>query len=389
MGGRGSSPVLPRASYTAVVPKRDYYEVLGVPRDAGDVEVKKAFRKLARELHPDVNPSPEAADRFREAAEAYEVLSDADTRARYDRFGHAGVDGSALHTDQFMDFGSLSDLLGAFFGDDIFGGGMRHRPQRGGDVAVTVDLEFAEAAFGVARELEVDVVAACNRCDGSGAEPGTAPERCETCNGHGRVQRVAQTALGQFVQTQTCPACRGAGVTIDTPCEECSGRGRRPERRTVSVEIPAGIMDGQRLQLRGRGHEGEPGAPAGDLYVGVRVRPDPRFERDGNDTVSVLDIPFTRAALGTTLTVETLDGPEQVELKPGAQPGDVIVLRGRGVPVLNGRGRGDHRLHVNVLVPRRLTDEQRKLLAEFEAGVGDDTYRADESFMGRIRSAFS
>jgi molecular chaperone DnaJ len=372
-----------------VVSKRDYYEVLGVPRDAGEAEVKKAFRRLARELHPDVNPSPEAADRFREAAEAYEVLSNADTRARYDRFGHAGVDGSALHTEQFMDFGSLSDLLGAFFGDDIFGGGMRHRPQRGGDVAVTVDLEFTEAAFGVTREVAVDVVAQCERCGGSGAEPGTTPEGCETCNGQGRVQRVAQTALGQFVQTSTCPACRGAGVTIETPCTECAGRGRRPEQRTMEVNIPAGIMDGQRLQLRGRGHEGEPGAPAGDLYVGLRVQPDARFERDGNDTVSILDVPFTKAALGTTLTVETLDGPEQVELKPGVQPGEVILLRSRGVPVLNGRGRGDHRVHVNVLVPRRLTDEQRRLLAEFEASVADDTYRADESFMGRIRSAFS
>jgi molecular chaperone DnaJ len=371
------------------VPKRDYYEVLGVPRDAGEAEVKKAFRRLARDLHPDVNPSPEATESFREAAEAYEVLSDADTRGRYDRFGHAGVDGSALHTDQFMDFGSLSDLLGAFFGDDIFGGGMRSRPQRGGDVAASVDLEFAEAAFGVTREVELDVVTACERCDGSGAEPGTTPERCETCNGQGRVQRVSQTALGQFVQTSACPACRGAGVTIDVPCTECLGRGRRPDRRTVEVRIPAGIMDGQRLQMRGRGHEGEPGAPAGDLYVGVRVKPDARFQRDGNDTVSILDVPFTRAALGTTVTVETLDGPEEVELKPGVQPGEVIILRGRGVPVLNGRGRGDHRLHVNVLVPRRLTDEQRRLLAEFEAGVGDDTYRADDSFMGRIRSAFS
>jgi molecular chaperone DnaJ len=371
------------------VPKRDYYEVLGVPRDAGETDVKKAFRRLARELHPDVNPSPEAADSFREAAEAYEVLSDPETRARYDRFGHAGVDGSALHTDQFMDFGSLSDLLGAFFGDDIFGGGMRNRPQRGGDVAAAVELEFAEAAFGATREIGVDIVAECERCGGTGAEPGTEPERCETCNGHGRVQRVSQTALGQFVQTTTCPTCRGAGVIIESPCSQCSGRGRRPEHRTVEVQIPPGIMDGQRLQLRGRGHQGERGAPAGDLYVGVRVKPDPRFERDGNDTVTILDVPFTSAALGTTVTVETLDGPEEVELKPGVQPGEVVLLRGRGVPVLNGRGRGDHRLHVNVLVPRRLTDEQRRLLAEFEASAGDDTYRADESFMGRIRSAFS
>ena len=370
--------------------KRDYYEVLGVDRGADGASVKKAFRTLARELHPDVNPGdPASAERFREAAEAYEVLSDEQTRARYDRFGHAGVDGASLHTDQFMDFGSLSDLLGAFFGDDLFGGGSRRRPQRGGDLAVTVDLEFAEAAFGVTRDVEVEAIGTCDVCRGSGAEPGTEPERCETCGGQGRVQRVQQTALGQFVQTGSCPTCGGRGVIIRTPCHASRGRGRRPITRTVEVRIPAGIMEGQRLQIRGAGHEGEPGASPGDLYVGVRVASDPRFERDGNDTVAVLPLPFTRAALGTTVTVETLDGPEQVELKPGTQPGDVVVLRGKGVPVLNGRGRGDHRVHVDVMLPERLTDKQRRLLAEFEASVGDDTYRPDDSLLGRIRSAFS
>jgi molecular chaperone DnaJ len=371
------------------VAKRDYYEVLGVERGASDAEVKKAFRRLARELHPDVNPDPQATDRFKEAAEAYEVLSDADTRARYDRFGHAGVDGASLHTDQFMDFGSLSDLLGAFFGDDLFGGAMRRGPQRGADVAVTVALDLREAAFGAHRDLEVEVVGACERCGGSGAEPGTEPETCETCGGQGRVQRVQQTALGQFVQTANCPTCGGRGVVIPTPCTVCRGRGRIPTTRTIGVDLPAGIMDGQRLQLRGRGHEGEPGAPAGDLYVGVRVAADPRFERDGNDIVAILNVPFTKAALGTTMTVETLDGEQEVELKGGTQPGDVLVLKGKGVPVLNGRGRGDHRLLVNVMLPQRLTDEQRRLLAEFEAAVTDETYRPDESFFGRLRSAFS
>ena len=370
--------------------KRDYYEVLEVDRGADDASIKRAFRKLARELHPDVNPDdPAAAERFREAAEAYEVLSDEQTRARYDRFGHAGVDGASLHTDQFMDFGSLSDLLGAFFGDDLFGGGGRRRAQRGGDLAITVDLTFAESAFGVTRDVEVEAVAACDVCHGSGAAPGTEPERCETCGGQGRVQRVQQTALGQFVQTVGCPTCAGRGVVIGSPCTACRGRGRRATSRTVEVKIPAGIQEGQRLQMRGRGNEGEPGAPAGDLYVAVRVAADPRFERDGDDTIAVLPLPFTRAALGTTVTVETLDGPEQVELKPGTQPGDVVVLRGKGVPVLNGRGRGDHRLYVDVMLPRRMSDEQRRLLAEFEASVGDETYRADDSLLGRIRSAFS
>ena len=372
-----------------VATKRDYYEVLGVPRDASDADVKKAFRRLARELHPDVNPDPVASERFKECAEAYEVLSDDNRRSRYDRFGHAGVDGSTLHTEQFMDFGSLSDLLGAFFGDDLFGGGMGRRPQRGGDVAAAVTLEFTEAAFGATRQLDVDVVGACDRCDGSGAEPGTTPERCETCGGQGRVQRVQQTALGQFVQTSACPACGGRGVTIATPCSTCRGRGLRQVTEQVEVEIPAGIMDGQRLQMRGRGHLADPAGVRGDLYVGVRVAADARFEREGNDIVSILHLPFTRAALGTKVTVETLDGEQEVELRAGTQPGDVIVLRGKGVPVLNGRGRGDHRVHVDVMLPQRMTDEQRRLLAEFEASVGDDTYRPDESFFGRIRSAFS
>jgi|SRR4051794_8893887 molecular chaperone DnaJ len=367
--------------------QRDYYEVLGVARDASDGDIKKSFRRLARELHPDLNPGdPEAAERFREAAEAYEALSDPDKRARYDRFGHAGLSGAQFHTDQFMDFGSLSDLLGAFFGDELFGGA-RRGPARGQDIGVAVEIAFTEAASGVRREVGYDVVAPCERCDGTGAEPGTVPDRCETCGGAGRVQRVQQTALGQFVQTGTCPACRGRGVTIEHPCAECNGAGRRPSRETVEVEIPAGIMDGQRIQLRGLGGAGEPGGQPGDLYVGVRVAPDARFERDGDDIVSVLDVPFTQAALGTTLNVETLDGEQAVELPAGTQPGDVLALRGKGMPHLRGRGRGDHRIVVNVLLPRKLDDAQRRLLEEFDRAAPPDAYAADESFLGRLRAA--
>jgi molecular chaperone DnaJ len=368
-----------------VAAKRDYYDVLGVPRDASDADVKKAFRRLARELHPDVNPAPEAAERFREAAEAYEVLSTAETRARYDRFGHAGMAGTQFHTEQFMDFSSLSDLLGAFFGDDIFSGGRRARP-RGGDAAATLELTLAEAAFGVTREVGVDLIAGCERCGGSGAEPGTEPQTCPDCSGSGRIQHVAQTAFGQFVQAAPCAACGGRGVRIESPCRDCRGRGRLSVRRSVEVQVPAGIASGQRLRLAGRGHEGEGGA--GDLYVHVSVATDPRFERDGNDLVTVLDLPFTRAALGTTVGVETLEGPEQVEVQPGTQPGEVIVLRGRGIPVLGGRGRGDHRIVVDVMLPRKLTDEQRTILQEFERGVDDTTYARDEGFLGRLRAAF-
>ena len=295
--------------------------------------------------------------------------------------------GTQFHPEQFMDFSSLSDLLGAFFGDDLFG--TSRRPSRGGDAAAAVELTLAEAAFGVTREVDVDTVADCDRCQGNGAEPGTTPATtCPTCGGSGHVQHVSNTAFGQFVQTSTCPACRGRGARIDSPCTACRGRGRRRVSEPVEVQIPAGIMSGQRLRLAGRGHAGEAGAPRGDLYVGVTVAEDSRFEREGNDVVSVLDVPFTRAAMGTSMTVETLDGSHDLELRPGTQPGDVLVLRGKGIPVLGGRGRGDHRVVVNVLVPRKLTEEQRSLLDRFESTVDDGTYSSDDGFFRRLRTAF-
>jgi len=367
--------------------RRDYYEVLSVARDASDADIKKAFRGLARDLHPDLNPDdPAAADRFKEAAEAYEVLSDPEKRGRYDRFGHDGLSGAQFHTDQFMDFGSLSDLLGAFFGEDVLFGG--RAAERGRDATAAIELSFEEAAFGVEREVTFQTIGECDRCGGDGAEPGTTPERCPTCEGRGRIQRVQQTALGQFVQTLACPECRGRGSIIDTPCTTCHGAGRVAMQRTATVAVPGGIADGQRISLRGQGGAGAPGAPPGDLYVSVGVRPDERFERDGDDVVSVIDLPFTQAALGTQMTVPTLDGEERVDLPAGTQPGDVIVLRGKGVGRLRGRGRGDHRIHVNVLVPRRLTDEQRRQLEAFERDAGPDTYAGDGSLLGRIRAAF-
>ena len=366
---------------------RDYYEVLGVPRDADDGEIKKAFRRLARELHPDLNPDdPDKAERFKEAAQAYEALSDPQTRARYDRFGHAAMSGAQFHTEQFMDFGSLSDLLGAFFGDDLFGGS-RRRPARGPDAMATLQIEFSESAFGVTREVVFRTLDECERCAGSGAEPGTEPESCSTCAGAGRVQRVQQTPLGQFVQTAGCPTCGGRGHVIPSPCDACRGQGRVQREQTIEVAIPGGIQDGQRVQVRGRGGVGEAGAPRGDLFVSVKVLEDTRFQRDGDDVVSVLDLPFTRAALGTAITVETLDGEQQIELPAGTQPGEVVVLRGKGMRRLGGRGRGDHRIHLNVLVPRRLSDEQRRMLEQFDRDAAAETYSEDGSLLGRIRSA--
>src|SRR6266540_3685779 len=310
--------------------QRDYYEVLGVQRTAGEGEIKKAFRRLARTLHPDVSQEPDAQERFREVVEAYEVLSKRETRELYDRYGHAGL-------------------------------------RSGGFTPISVP---------------------CATCRGSGAEPGTEPTPCPTCGGAGRLEHVSRTAFGEFIRSQTCPRCGGASRVVEHPCPECSGSGRVVEQRTLEVEVPRGIHDGQQIRLSGEGHAGSLGGRAGDLYVQVRVRPDPRFVREGNDIVSTVDLTITEAALGTTVTVPTLDGGIELEFDPGTQPGELRVLRGRGMPVLQGFGRGNQRVLVNVSVPRRLTDEQRALLEEFQRMVGDDAYRDDEGFFDKLKSAF-
>lgn len=367
--------------------QRDYYEVLGVPRTASGTEIKRAFRRLARELHPDVSAEPDAQERFREVVEAYEVLSKSETRELYDRFGHAGLRSGGFTPTQF-DFGSLTDLFSAFFGDDLFGVGGRPRRSRGADVAVEVEVELSEAARGVKREVPFPVAVECRACRGSGAAPGSTPVPCATCGGSGRLQHVSRSAFGEFVRTQTCPTCRGVGQQISEPCPECNGDGRTVEERTLEVEIPPGIHDGQQIRISGEGHAGGGGARAGDVYVHVHVRPDPRFVREGDDIFSTVDLTITEAALGSSVTVATLEGEVELEFEPGTQPGQTRVLRGRGMPVLHGFGRGDQRVLVNVAVPRRLTDEQRRLLEEFARSADDDTYRADEGFLGRLKSAF-
>jgi molecular chaperone DnaJ len=365
---------------------RDYYEVLGVARGAGDDEIKKAFRALARELHPDVSDSPDAEERFREVAEAYEVLSNSERRELYDRYGHAGLRSGGFTPGHF-DFGSLSDIFSAFFGDDLFGGPTR-RNARGADIAAEVELELVEAARGAMREVPFTVAVACEHCGGSGAEPGSAVSSCPTCGGVGRVREVSRSVFGEFVRTHTCPTCSGTGQKFEQLCEVCEGAGRTLEERKLEVTIPAGIHDGQRIRISGEGHAGALGGRAGDAYVLVHVRPDARFVRDGNDVFSTVELTMTQAALGATVTVPTLEGEEQLAFKPGTQPGEVHVLHGHGMPVLQGYGRGDHRVLVNVLVPHRLTEEQRRLLEEFERGVGEDTYKADESFFEKLKSAF-
>lgn len=366
--------------------ERDYYELLGIERGANEQEIKRAFRQLARELHPDVSEEPDAEERFKAVVEAYEVLSKAETRDLYDRFGHAGLRGGGYRPTQF-DFGSLSDLFSAFFGDDIFGGGRASRA-RGGDIAAEIEIELTEAATGVKREVPFQVAVTCGVCAGNGAKPGTSPTTCPSCGGAGRLQQVSRSVFGEFVRSLACPRCSGAGQVITEPCPECGGDGRLVERRTLEVDVPPGIHDGQRIRLTGEGHSGALGGRAGDLYVLVRVRPDERFVREGNDIFSTVDLTMIQAALGTKLVVPTLSGDAEIELDPGTQPGKVVVLRGRGMPVLQGFGTGDHRVLVNVVVPRRLTEEQRKALEEFERSAGDDAYRADEGFFDRLKSAF-
>jgi molecular chaperone DnaJ len=366
--------------------ERDYYELLGVARSASEAEIKKAFRGLARELHPDVSDAPDAQDRFREVVEAYEVLSKSETRELYDRYGHAGLRSGGFQPGHF-DLGNLSDLFAAFFGDDMLGGRAAGRA-RGADLLSAVEIELVDAARGATREVPFQVAAACGRCNGDGAEPGSAVVQCPSCGGVGRLQQVSRSVFGEFVRTQTCPACAGSGRRIETPCTTCSGAGRVLEERRFDVEIPAGIHDGQRIRLSGEGHAGLPGGRAGDLYVHVHVRPDPHFVREGDDIFSTADLTMTQAALGAKVTIPTLDGDEELDFAAGTQPGETRILRGRGMPVLQGFGRGDQRVLVNVVVPRHLSEEQRRLLGEFDSHADERTYRPDEGFFDKLKSAF-
>jgi molecular chaperone DnaJ len=368
---------------------RDPYEVLGVARDADDAQIKKAFRRLARELHPDVNKhDPEAEEKFKEAAEAYEILSDSERRATYDRFGHDGLRSGGF-APNFEGFGSISDLFDAFFGG-AFGGGFgaaaRGGPVQGGDVAVSAEVTLAQAASDTEIELSFEAIDACERCNGNGAEPGTPIVTCDRCGGAGVLQAVTRSPFGQVVRQLACDVCGGDGKIPEQPCPRCEGRGREVRRRTLRVDIPAGISDGQRIRLSGRGHAGERGGPPGDLYVLVHVAPDERFVRDGDDLVTVLDVPAPVAALGATVSASSLDGDVDVEVAPGTQPGSVLTVRGKGMPRLRRPGRhGDLRVVVNVVIPRKLTKEQRRLSQELAQSMTEDNLRVDESLLGKLK----
>ncbi|HEX7255737.1 MAG TPA: molecular chaperone DnaJ [Gaiellaceae bacterium] len=366
--------------------ERDYYEVLGVRRDAGEAEIKKAFRGLARQVHPDVSEAPDAEERFKEVVEAYEVLSNSETRQLYDRYGHTGLRSGGFNPTQF-DFGNLADIFSAFFGDDLFASTARSRG-RGSDIAAEVEIELADAARGVTRNVPFRVAVPCSRCSGQGVEPGTDVTTCPTCHGFGRIQHVSRSAFGEFIRTQGCPQCGGRGQLVEHRCEQCDGAGQVLQERRLEVEIPPGIHDGQRIRLSGEGHTGLAGGRAGDVYVRVRVRPDSRFVREGDDVFSQVDLTMTQAALGSRVSVPTLDGEEELEFASGTQPGEVRVLRGRGMPVLQGFGRGDHRVLVNVVIPHRLTDDQRGLLERFDRSTGEEAYSRDEGFFEKLKNAF-
>jgi molecular chaperone DnaJ len=376
---------------------RDYYDVLGVPRDADDATIKKAFRRLARELHPDVNRhDPDAEEKFKEAAEAYEVLSDADRRATYDRYGREGLR-SGGYAPNFEGFGSVSDIFEAFFGGggafgDLFGMGGAARAGgaiQGGDVAVSAEIDLAEAARGGAVEVSYEAVETCEHCHGNGAEPGTPIETCSRCQGTGQLRAVSRTPFGQVMRTAVCDVCNGDGRVARDPCKVCRGRGRKVERTKVKVDVPAGIADGQRIRISGRGHAGERGGPPGDLYVLIRVREDPRFVRDGDDLITVVDVSAPLAALGTVVSVETvLDESVEVDVPAGVQPNETLIVRGAGMPALRGRRTGDLRVVVNVVVPRHLNREQRDLYEKLADSMTAHNLRTEEGVFGKLRRAF-
>lgn len=367
--------------------KRDYYEILGVTRTASDQEIKSSYRKLAMQFHPDRNPNnPTAEEKFKECSEAYAVLADADKRAAYDRFGHAGVEGAGGFDVNGVD---LSDVLNDFFGmgfGDIFGGGgrRRSRAQRGPDLREDLTLEFEEAVFGTESKVNVRRHEACEDCHGSGSAPGKAATACRSCGGRGQV-RYQQ---GFFSMSRTCPTCQGTGSVITDPCAKCRGEGRVLRQRTIDAKIPAGVEDGTRIRFTGLGEAGQFSGPAGDLYVVLHVKEHPFFEREGNDLHCVIPVSFTQAALGTEIHVPTLEGEQTLKVSEGTQAGTTLRLRGKGVPVLNGHGKGDLFVEIRVQTPTKLSKRQRELLQELEATTGVENKPERRTLLGKVKEIF-
>lgn len=371
--------------------KRDYYEVLGVGRQAGDEELKKAYRKLAKQYHPDINPgNKDAETKFKEVSEAYAVLSDAEKRRTYDQFGHAGLDGQGFGGAGF-DF-DLGDLFSSVFGSGFggFGGSRRNGPQRGSNLKYRMTLDFMEAAFGVERQIQINKDDLCDTCQGSGAREGSRPERCANCNGTGQVSARQQTMFGTVMTQHACVACGGRGTVIKDPCPVCSGRGRKQKSKSLSVKVPAGINEGEMLTMRGEGEPGQNGGGYGDLYIEIRIRPHPVFQRQGNNTYSEFPITFVQASLGADLEVPTIDGPQTYHIREGTQPGDTFTLRGKGIPYVNRQNaRGDHLVKVVLEVPTHLSEAQKELLRQFEQSTSSRNYKKQAGFFDKLKDLFN
>ena len=369
--------------------KRDYYEVLGVSKGASDDEIKKAYKKLARKYHPDLNPdNKEAEEKFKEANEAYEILSDKEKRSRYDQFGHAGVDpnfgAGGGGFDGSFDFGDLGDIFGSFFGGGF--GGRRtnpNAPQRGESIRLSLILSFEEAAFGCEKAVTVERLEPCPSCQGSGCAEGTTPEVCPDCHGTGTVQVRRQTPMGVFAASSPCTRCGGKGKIIHQPCRECRGAGSVRKRKTIQASIPAGIDNGQTISIRGQGNAGKNGGPAGDLLVTITVRPHEIFRREGTSVLCEASITFAQAALGAELEIPTIDGKVKYDIPEGTQSGTVFRLKGKGIPAINGRGRGDQYVTVRVETPRNLTKEQKEALRKFAEIMGDENYEERKGLFGK------
>ena len=379
--------------------KRDYYEVLGVDKSASDDQIKKAYRQAAKKYHPDLNPGDkEAEKRFKEAAEAYEVLSDSEKKARYDQFGHAGVDpnfgagagAGGGYGGQGFDFGDLGDIFGQFFGGG-FGGGRGanpNAPRRGNDISATINLSFEEAAKGCKKTVKVNRIHTCNECGGNGSAKGSDTKTCETCHGTGRINITQRTPFGAMQTQRTCDRCGGKGKIVTNPCKACDGKGRIRSTFEQNVDIPAGIDDGQVINLRGGGDSGINGGPAGDLRIGVTVRPHPVFERDGFDVFCEVPITFTQAALGAEITVPTLDGKVKFTIHEGTQPGDEFKLKGKGIQRLNYSGKGDQYVKVVLEVPKNLSSKQKELIKELESTTSENNYKERKSFFDKLKDMF-
>ena len=372
--------------------QRDYYEVLGVSRSATQEELKAAFRRLARQYHPDVNDSPDAEERFKEINEAFAVLSDEQRRGAYDRYGHEGVRGPNGMPNFTVDFSDFADIFGDLFGFGGFGRTSqraRNAPRRGADLQYRLDLTFEEAVFGVEKEIEITRDELCGTCNGSGAEPGTSPVRCSTCNGSGEVRRTRQTILGSMVQVTTCPACNGQGETISTPCHTCKGRGLERRNRKKVISVPAGVDSGTQIRLAGEGQPGVNGGPNGNLFIAIKVKAHKYFRRREYDVLLDLNINIAQATLGADVEIPTVDGPTMLKIPNGTQPGKILRLRGKGIPRLRGNGRGDQLVVINVEVPVNVNDDQRQLFEQLAESLGSEVRPQERGFLDWLKEALS